>query len=69
MSHKKPIFKETHQSIAEQTRSYLKSGGKIHQVPSGCTGLAKLTDKQKHFLAPDAGQSSALPAKHLRKTH
>lgn len=64
MTYKKPVFKETHQSIAEQTRNYLKSGGKIEEVPAGFTGQAKLTDKQKHYLAP----SSGLPKTHLKKT-
>lgn len=59
MSYKKPVFKETHKSIAEQTRSYLKSGGKIEQVPAGYTGQSKLTDKQKHFLAPSSGHRPA----------
>ncbi len=60
MSYKKPVFKETHQSIADQTRSYLKSGGKIEQVPSGYTGQIKLADKQKHFLAPSSGLQPSL---------
>lgn len=63
MSYKKPVFKETHQTIAEQTRSYLKSGGKIEEVPAGYTGQAKLADKQKHYLA----SSSGLPAGSLKK--
>lgn len=49
--YKKP-FKETHQSIADQTRAFLESGGKIEKVPSGYTGQAKLTGNKHTFLAP-----------------
>ncbi|WP_432696385.1 hypothetical protein ACQUQP_17840 [Marinobacterium sp. YM272] len=69
MSHKKTVFKETHQSIAEQTRSYLKSGGKIQQVPAGYTGEAKLTDRQHHFLAPSSDLHPANPKKPGHKPH
>lgn len=34
---KKPA-KETHQSIAQQTAEFLKSGHKIQRIPSGVSG-------------------------------
>ena len=39
---------ETSESIAEQTAAFLKSGGKVEQVPRGVSGQVSTTGK-KHI--------------------
>ncbi len=52
---KQPAAVETSESIAEQTRAFLKSGKKIHVVESGVSGQPSLAPG-KHIKLGTAGK-------------
>lgn len=43
---KKSTSIETHQTIEEQTKAFLESGGKIQQVATGVTGQQNVTGRR-----------------------
>ncbi|MCW8886035.1 MAG: hypothetical protein OQK12_12410 [Motiliproteus sp.] len=51
---KKKAPTETHQTIEEQTKAFLESGGKIQQIDTGVTGQEKLSGPRHIVLGKKA---------------
>jgi len=56
---KKSASIETHQSIKEQTDTFLKAGGKIQEVARGITGQQKLAGPRQIVLGNPSTKSAS----------